>query len=471
MRQPEDNSQEFAGKGLGSQELASQKLASQELASQEFGSQELGSKEMTGHFNMAGERARLNLGLVLLILLVLSLTACSKFLIPAPKPYLAEDRDSRWVNDLTYLEKTLPKVHKNLFFQLSAEEFHRQLAELKEKVPAYSDEQIEIELSVILAGIGDTHTGSSIGAEFRYPLELHWFAEGIYIVGTNQENAELLYGRILKLNGRKIEEAVHRIKPVLGEANESWFKAQIVYYLPIPGVLQYFGLITGEEMELGVELRSGEEKTVLLKPVSYKEYVPAERPAEPVPLYRSHLDENYWFEYLEEEKTLYFNYGSCRQMREKPFEIFNKEFWNFVQEHEADKLVVDIRDNRGGSSPLLNPFIQKVKRSGFNELGKLFVIIGRDTFSSAILNAISLKKETKAFFVGEPTGGEPNHYGEVKQFRLPNSEKPIRYSTKYFHWPEEDVKTLKPDKLIVETFAAYREGTDPVLEWILDGEF
>lgn len=42
---------------------------------------------------------------------------------------------------------------------LSQEEFSKRLEELRKKVPTYTDEQIEIELSVILAGIGDTHTG------------------------------------------------------------------------------------------------------------------------------------------------------------------------------------------------------------------------------------------------------------------------------------------------------------------------
>ncbi len=101
--------------------------------------------------------------------LIFALAGCGK--IPSTGPCLAEDRDSRWVNDIAYLEKTLPEVHKNLFFHLSEEEFHRQLAEFKDKVPAYTDEQIEIDLSVILAGTGDTHTGSSISAEYRYPLQ------------------------------------------------------------------------------------------------------------------------------------------------------------------------------------------------------------------------------------------------------------------------------------------------------------
>lgn len=402
---------------------------------------------------------------IMAVVLVLLLAGCG--IIPSTKPYLAKDRDSRWVNDIAYLEKTLPRVHKNLYFHLSEQEFTQQLEELKNKVHDYTDEQIEIALNVILAGIGDTHTGSNIGSEFQYPLKLHWFAEGIYITGTTKEYQELLYARIITLNGRKMEEVANTLRPLLDGANESWFKTQIIYYLTIPGVLKYFGLSKSDEIELGVELKNGQVKQVKLKPMSYKEYVAIDQSDKAVPLSQSRPDENYWYEYLENEKIIYLNYSSCRQMRDKPFEIFNKEFWNFVKSHEADKLVLDIRKNRGGISTILGPFIKELKNSSFNQQGKLYVVIGKDTFSSAVLNTISLKKDTEAYFVGEATGGEPNHYGEVKQFKLPNSGISIRYSTKYFHWLDQDINTIEPDKVIKETFAAYREGTDPVLEWIM----
>ncbi len=400
------------------------------------------------------------------LVFVLLLAGCG--IIPSTRPYLTEDRDSRWVNDIAYLEKTLPRVHKNLYFHLSEQEFTRLLEELKNKVPDYTDEQIEIALNVILADIGDTHTGSNIGSEFQYPLELYWFAEGIYITGTNKEYRELLNARIITLNGRKAEEAANTLKPLLAGANESWFKTQITYYLTIPGILKYFGLSKSDEIELGVELKNGQVKQVKLKPVNYKEYVAIAQSDKVIPKYQSRPEENYWYEYLENGKIIYLNYGSCRQMRDKPFEVFKKEFWEFVKSHEADKLVLDIRKNRGGISTILDPFIKELKNSSFNQQGKLYVVIGKDTFSSAVLNAISLKKNTEASFVGEATGGEPNHYGEVKQFKLPNSGITIRYSTKYFHWINEDINTLEPDKVIEETFAAYREGTDPVLEWILE---
>jgi hypothetical protein len=401
---------------------------------------------------------------VILIVLFLTGAGCSN--LPSTKPYLAKERNSRWVNDLAYLQETLPRVHKNLYFRVSAEEFNRQLAELKKKVPQYTDEEIEIALSVILAGLGDTHTGSNIGGEFQYPLELHWFAEGIYIAGTAQEYQYLLDAKIIALNGIKSEEVANTLRPLLAGANDSWFKTQIVYYLPIPGVLKYFGLSNGDEIELEVELASGQVEKVQLEPMSYREYVPAERPERTVPLYRSRPNENYWYEYLSESKILYFNYRSCRQMRNKPFEVFRRELWTLLKSHNIRKLVLDIRENRGGSSIILDPLIKELKKSSFNQEGKLYVIIGKDTFSSAILNAIRLKKETAAYFVGEATGGEPNHYGEVKQFQLPNSKKAIRYSTKYFRWFDQELNTLKPDKEIEESFAAYRGGTDPVLKWI-----
>ena len=46
------------------------------------------------------------------------------------------------------------------------------------------------------------------------------------------------------------------------------------------------------------------------------------------------------------------------------------------------------------------------------------------------LAALSLWHGFRATLVGEPTGGKPNAYGDVRTFSLPNSRLVIRYSTK-----------------------------------------
>ncbi len=407
--------------------------------------------------------------IILLSLVALGLIVANIETIPSIKPYLAEDRKEKWINDISYVEKVLPKVHKNLFFNLSEEDFIKQLEILKNKVPVYSDKEIEIELSKIIASIGDNHTGFSIGAEWMYPIELYWFEEGIYITGTTEKYKELLDAKIIMINNTKIEEAANMIKPLLAGANNSWFKTQVMYYLTIPSILKYFEIIDDDMIDLKVELARGEIKNIKMEPIKYTEYIPVNRKDRKIPLYQTHPFENYWYEYLQEEKILYINYRSCYQMKEKPFEIFSKEVWDFAKEHEIEKLVLDLRDNRGGRSSILEPFIKKLKKSRFNDENKLYVIIGRDTYSSAILNTIKLDKETKAYFVGEDTGGKPNHYGEVKKLELPNNKNHyVYYSTKYFKWYDEDVDTFKPDMTIEETFTDYIEGKDPVLEWIIE---
>jgi C-terminal processing protease CtpA/Prc len=90
------------------------------------------------------------------------------------------------------------------------------------------------------------------------------------------------------------------------------------------------------------------------------------------------------------------------------------------------------------------------------------VLIGPETFSSAVQNAAELKQELKAKLVGEPTGGLPSGYGEVKTLTLPYSKVIVRYTTKNFGRPHGDV--LRPDISAPRTLADALHGRDPVLE-------
>jgi uncharacterized protein (TIGR03437 family) len=75
---------------------------------------------------------------------------------------------------------------------------------------------------------------------------------------------------------------------------------------------------------------------------------------------------------------------------------------------------------------------------------KPVVIIGRRTYSSAIINAIAIR-QTTAVLVGEPSGGSPNSYGEVKTLTLPNSQLVVNYSSRYFSFPGYPAGALMPD--------------------------
>ena len=123
-----------------------------------------------------------------------------------------------------------------------------------------------------------------------------------------------------------------------------------------------------------------------------------------------------------------------------------------------------------GDSSILDPFIGELAAANeINRKGRLFVVVGRRTFSSAILNALDLRKKTEAVFYGEPTGGKPDHYGEIQTLTLPHLGLEVSYSTKYFQHAEGDEPSLIPDVPIELTLDDYLALRDPVLDAILAG--
>ncbi|MCM1988753.1 S41 family peptidase [Oceanirhabdus seepicola] len=189
-----------------------------------------------------------------------------------------------------------------------------------------------------------------------------------------------------------------------------------------------------------------------------------------MPLYRKNSDQNYWYEYLHDSKTLYFKYNVCYEMEDKPIDEFRIELFDVLNENQAEKFVIDLRNNFGGDEQYLRSFIDRifVVEKQMNEADKLFVIIGRDTISSGLQGAIYAKKNTNATLVGEGTGGKPNHYGETKRFSLENSNITVAYSSNYYKLIEDDLDSLNPDINVEVTIKDYMENRDPVLERILN---
>jgi hypothetical protein len=180
-----------------------------------------------------------------------------------------------------------------------------------------------------------------------------------------------------------------------------------------------------------------------------------------LPLAQRNPERWYWFETLPEANALYFQYDVCAEMQDLPFADFTRSLFETVDSEGLDRIVIDLRNNGGGNSAVLHPFLE-----GLAERPDLdvFVLIGRRTFSSALMNAIELDQEANATLVGEPTGGRPNHYGEVRSFALPNSQLKISYSTKFFReLPDSDPPSLQPEIAAPPTLANQLAGHDAAL--------
>ena len=100
-----------------------------------------------------------------------------------------------------------------------------------------------------------------------------------------------------------------------------------------------------------------------------------------------------------------------------------------------------------------------------------YALISENTFSSAILNALSLKDDADFTLVGTPTGGSINHYGELKSFTLPETGWEVYYSSKYFKLSKKYEGSIIPDVYIEKDAESYFSGIDKEVEYCLGNYF
>jgi C-terminal processing protease CtpA/Prc len=173
----------------------------------------------------------------------------------------------------------------------------------------------------------------------------------------------------------------------------------------------------------------------------------------------------YWYEVLPDARALYIQYNCCANTPGNSFASFARNLFASADTQALERVVVDLRGNGGGDSSVMEPLLDGFKsRPALSAKGHLYVLIGRGTCSSGMMAALSLWHEFRATLLGEPTGGKPNAYGDVRTFSLPNSRLVIRYSTKRFQrMTTGDPPSLNPDVRAPQSLSDCLAGRDPAL--------
>ncbi len=390
---------------------------------------------------------------------------------------MRQNEDKKWVEALDFLYKELPRRHKNLYYSISEMDYLESIRSLKKAVPGLGSDEIKVQIAKIIASVGDAHTSINIPVYYLCPLEFYWFSDGIYSINTSKSAEALLYKKITHIDGMEIEKVIEKLSTIISHENQSYLKSLLPKYLPAIELL--YGLKIARKVSgltVTFQNEKGDHEDWFVNSYPFHEYVEQLQSnriniaEDKLPLYRKNSGQNYWMEYMDEAKTLYFNYRTCKEMANESVADFGKRLMNFINTSAAEKLVIDMRNNTGGNSTLLDPFIVELKECDkINQIGKLFVILGRDTFSSALLNVYSLKNSTNAILVGEPSGGKPNCYGEVQRSTLKHSGFTVIYSTEYYHLIEDDfILSLLPDVEKELTMQDYIDNADPCMEYILE---
>lgn len=385
-----------------------------------------------------------------------------------------------WAADLDYLAKELPAKHCNLFAKYDKDKFEAAIGTIKASAPEAGDLATALKTQQLIAKLGDSHTmlyfHQLLNRQEILPLGLLWVSDGLYVIQTTDENKELLGDRLTAVGQAPVETVIDSLSTLFTVDNQAMVKSMIPQLFPSLQLLEYFGFAHNGQAKLTLD----GEKTYTLKPSDPQRGGLATFQPDSLPFALANRDVLFTDRYFPEDGIYYLLYNSCwgreseAEFRSKEkaatlpsFTEFGEKAFGILQDNPVGKIVFDMRNNGGGNSAQGTAFIERL--AGFLKQHpgiKTYVVIGRSTFSSAILNTMDFKHLTDAVVIGEETAGKPNHFGEVRSFQLPGSKLTVAYSTKYFQRTDEDVSTITPDVKIEMSFADFTKGIDPVYEWI-----
>lgn len=391
------------------------------------------------------------------------------------------NRDIGWRRDLDILVSEAQRLHVGLDRPAFSEQFLAMAAALHERIPSLSDEQIVVEMQRLLARLGDGH--SQIYPQMQgkanftmLPIDLYRFSDGLFIIDGVGAAQQWLGGHVTRIGSTPVAEIWPPLADFVSADNQmnvEWSTGPTL--LTVPAYLHALGVsdhetaavFTIEDRQGGVHqahLTGGplRERT-LLTPSRLSSSLP--------PLYLRNTDANIWLQRLDEVNALYVQFNRVRDNAEQSIEAFAKQLLTTIRITQSQTVIVDVRHNGGGNNrlnlPLLRTLIHFVTDDAQH---RLFVLIGRHTFSACQNFVNELDGLTDAIFVGEPTGSRPNMVGESTGTVLPYSGIRATISS-WLHYDSfwaDHRPWIAPQIPVVLSSEDYFSNQDPVLDTVLD---
>jgi hypothetical protein len=400
----------------------------------------------------------------------------------------------RWRADLGFLVQCIRDIHPRPYWQIGQAEFDSAVTALDRQLPSLDDHEAVVGLMRIVALLRDGHSGvdpgaPAFGANRFYPVRMHPFQDGVFIMSAAREHGKFVGARVARVGNATVQEAFARADGIANGENEQTRRHRVPLLLMRPPIVRALGITdTEDRLRFEVETAQGERRSFETRAVeaideprawySAGEGVPVEAfvtarggSAGGARLCWRDRAKNYWFEYLPEHRLLWMQFNSVLNAEGESLEAFCARLFEHADTHDVDKMVIDLRWNGGGNLELLDPLIRGlIRREGsLNAPGHLFAVIGRGTYSAAHVCAALLEAHTHVIFVGEPSGATPNHFGDQVRFELPHSKIPVRISK--WAWqvrlPWDLRHWIAPQLPAPLTFADYSAGRDPAFDAIL----
>lgn len=400
----------------------------------------------------------------------------------------------KWTQDLRVAQRAVEEQHPNAFHTLSRDEWDREFDTLVSRLPALAHHEVIVELARIIARIEDGHTRLTLplapGVEFMqghsqtppphlhslvmhpYPVRFAIDSKGLYVRSVGAAHRLALGGRVTRIGRLGVDEALAAVRPTIRRDNAFQVLHHLPMHLALADLLHARGVTeTRYRLRLDVDTPEGLHREIILHRVPSGETVEwiavGDSHDAPMPLSQQHPGRNFWLEHLRASSTVYVQFNEVYDAEDEKLRDFAMRLGTVLRENDVENLVVDLRRNRGGNQELGYPLLHAIIASRVNRTGHLYALIGRATFSAAMTFTLLLEKHTNALFVGEPTGSSPNHYGDSRKIRLPNTGLTMRVSTLYWQYnPTDHRRFVAPHVPVEQTLDDDLRGRDAALDTV-----
>jgi len=302
------------------------------------------------------------------------------------------------------------------------------------------------------------------GFDLNLPITASPFFDGLYVTAAKAEGAPLLGGRIVRVDGVPVEQVLRAFAAIWPGNNAAWAHHDAGLALK-PAVLHGAKLArpaaVSAPVTLEVEVDGSVVKAVLTpRPDGGDALVPQSRKPCPVETWRPGARTNFVHA---DGKVLVIAFD---RLSDKPDSIlaFARDAFAAMESPEIDRVVLDLRRNDGGNNFMGEGLRRHLERSRFNRPGGLYVLTSGKTFSAAQNLTSRIERETWAMFVGEPSGGAPNHYGDARPFESDGFAAYVSTLPWFDSDPGDKRIWTMPDVLVPLRFADWAAGRDAAME-------
>jgi tetratricopeptide (TPR) repeat protein len=385
-------------------------------------------------------------------------------------------RDEGWTRDLDYLVAEVTRVNPDYHDRPLPEVFERQYKQLREAIPGLGDEQVYVGMSRMLASLNQGHTNlwpflPAARMVFKViPLQFYVFPEGIFVVGADPGNEDLVGDRLVAIEDTPALEALGKIRDI--HAADSgmevlWLGPAL---LGLAQELKGLGIVPSTD-RIKVTLRKPSGATirrVLTTTTSQKNSKLHAAPGHAAAPAFSNVEKAHWFAARPEAQALYVQVNQIADDRDETLEAFGLRLRSAIKDDRIRNVILDLRHNNGGNTFYYVELLRTLVAFSQQDGRTVYVIIGRGVYSAAANLVMDLERLAAPVFVGEPTSMTGNNYGDESEVQLPYSGiwagvTSVKWQLGY---PYDQRRSIVPNIPVVLTAADFFAGRDPAWESI-----